>query len=286
MTQYVRKEAADFDKVKEGLTFLLGLCQPGLIWPRTISTNRLNGAQIAVYNLKEALEQYELSLGLDCRLNAYPNYTKEYQSHDSYKSTVRLGYGIFADVLSMDIDLGAFRDESTLKSVLFEVLDRIDEKFHQKCKPAIVWSGGGYHIYQPVQLSGPSWCLAHTDIFHELGGREVDRIFLQWVEGFLTNGHADPNHGKGLSFNNCLMRVPGTINTKKSCPSGKEEVRIIQRWDGKRSDVNWLLRDFRDYLIEQKSGRRTKGKGKGRGATPTDGNGFLSNAFSTVWRRN
>ena len=239
MTQYTRKESADFEKVREGLTFLFGLCQLGMTWPRTISTNRLKGAQIAVYNIiKEALEQYELALGLDCRINAYPNYTKEYQSHDAYKSTVTLGLGIFADVLSMDLDLGAFRDEIALKSVLFEVLDRIDKVFHQKCKPAILWSGGGYHIYQPIQLSGPSWCLAHTDLFHELGGKEVDRIFLQWAEVFVTNGHADPQHSKGLSFNNCLMRVPGSINTKRSCPPGKEEVRIIQCWDGKRPYVN------------------------------------------------
>jgi hypothetical protein len=30
------------------------------------------------------------------------------------------------------------------------------------------------------------------------------------------------------------------------------EVKIIQRWDGKRPAINWLLRDFRRYLIQDK----------------------------------
>jgi hypothetical protein len=33
---------------------------------------------------------------------------------------------------------------------------------------------------------------------------------------------------------------------------GSTEVKIIQRWDGKRPAINWLLRDFRRYLIQEK----------------------------------
>lgn len=33
---------------------------------------------------------------------------------------------------------------------------------------------------------------------------------------------------------------------------GSTEVKIIQRWDGKRPVINWLLRDFRRYLIQDK----------------------------------
>jgi hypothetical protein len=41
--------------------------------------------------------------------------------------------------------------------------------------------------------------------------------------------------------------VPGTINGKND-----SQVRIIQRWDGQRPCINWMLRDFRRYLIQKK----------------------------------
>jgi hypothetical protein len=41
--------------------------------------------------------------------------------------------------------------------------------------------------------------------------------------------------------------VPGTINGKNG-----SQVRIIQGWDGQRPCINWILRDFRRYLIEKK----------------------------------
>jgi hypothetical protein len=30
------------------------------------------------------------------------------------------------------------------------------------------------------------------------------------------------------------------------------EVKIIQKWDGNRPAINWLLREFRRYLIQEK----------------------------------
>jgi hypothetical protein len=52
---------------------------------------------------------------------------------------------------------------------------------------------------------------------------------------------------KGLSFKNCMVRTPGSYNSKNNC-----QVRIIQRWDGQRPCINWILRDFRRYLIQKK----------------------------------
>jgi hypothetical protein len=74
----------------------------------------------------------------------------------------------------------------------------------------------------------------------------ADRKFIQWAEQCLSNGKADPCQSRGLSFKNCMLRVPGSINSKNG-----SQVKIIQRWDGTRPFTNWILRDFRRCLIQR-----------------------------------
>lgn len=150
-----------------------------------------------------------------------------------------LDKGLFVNNLGLDANL-------LLKQALFRILDNINKMFHGKFKPSILSTGNGYHIYQPVQLSGDSWCLGHIDIFRELT-REPDREFLRWVEPYLSGKKSDPAHSKTVSFQNCYLRVPGSINSKNGA-----QVKIIQRWNGQRACINWLLRDFRRYLIQEK----------------------------------
>jgi hypothetical protein len=72
---------------------------------------------------------------------------------------------------------------------------------------------------------------------------------MQFVEDFLTNKKGDPQHRP--SINSCLVRIPGTINSKCG-----QAVKIIQRWDGQRPAINFLLRDFRRWLIDEKIEQR------------------------------
>ena len=44
-----------------------------------------------------------------------------------------------------------------------------------------------------------------------------------------------------------LGRVPGTFNSKNG-----QQVQVIQRWNGKRPAIQWITRDFRDYLIQKR----------------------------------
>jgi hypothetical protein len=37
-----------------------------------------------------------------------------------------------------------------------------------------------------------------------------------------------------------------------NCSDSATEVKIIQKWDGNRPAINWILRDFRRYLIQEK----------------------------------
>jgi len=68
---------------------------------------------------------------------------------------------------------------------------------------------------------------------------------MEFSEDFLTSRRGDPQHNP--TVNSCLVRIPGTINSK--C---KEEVKVIQKWDGHRPPINYLLRDFRRGLINEK----------------------------------
>ena len=110
--------------------------------------------------------------------------------------------------------------------------------------PTVLWTGNGYHIYQPLE----GFVLEEVDIFAEFvppNGKDLTSKFMEFSEDFLTSRREDPPHNP--TVNSCLVRVPGTINSK--C---KEDVKIIQKWDGNRPPINYLLRDFRRWLINEK----------------------------------
>ena len=68
---------------------------------------------------------------------------------------------------------------------------------------------------------------------------------MQFAEGFFTDKNNDPQHRP--SIKPCLIRIPGTINSKCN-----QEVRIVQSWNGKRPPINYMLREFRTWLVAEK----------------------------------
>ncbi len=71
--------------------------------------------------------------------------------------------------------------------------------------------------------------------------------FLRFAEWFLSNGKSDKAHNTTVSFNNCMLRIPGSINSKNNA-----QVTIIQEWNGQRSSIKPLLEDFYVYLADQR----------------------------------
>lgn len=71
---------------------------------------------------------------------------------------------------------------------------------------------------------------------------------MQFAEDFLTNKKRDPQHHP--TINSCLIRIPGSINSKCG------HVQIIRRWDGQRPAIQYLLRDFRRWLINEQMKQR------------------------------
>jgi hypothetical protein len=213
-------------QVNEGLDFILNhLDEP--LFPRTIMTKEL-GRQINLFDRQSILHQFKRSDYHDCRINAYSSLTQKDESLQFYVDEA----GINLTIIVIDLDLKDLdNSKEKLNVSLQETLYRIREIIGGH--PTVLDTGNGYHIYQPI--SGI--------IFDYIDGlREYAKFdkyylpnkFLKFAEQYLTGGMSDPQHNS--TVNSCLMRIPGTINSK-----GDKEVCIVQEWDYHRPSVEHLL---------------------------------------------
>lgn len=210
------------------IDFILGHF-PEPIFPRTISTFKSRGKQFEVFQKEDMVRAYDESKNIDCRINAYPSYT-------SYKGIQRYPPNfIFAD-----LDLSLLELEQSLERALSNTLRII--RFKLNGFPTVIWTGNGYHIYQPMD----SVVLEQYSQFEAFENPSLK--FLRFAEHYLTSGKSDPSHNP--SFKSCMLRIPGSFNSKYS--DGSNKVRIIQEWDGYRPPINLLLGTFHTYLVDQK----------------------------------
>jgi hypothetical protein len=220
-------------QVIEGLDFILSHLKNPHRWPRTISTRSTEGKQITVYSKQEVLLYYKDSNYLDCRISAYNTKTQE--------QTI--------DLLMIDLDLSNFKyNNKALDLARAKTLTKIQETFDlsEKFEPAtIIWSGNGYHLYIPAEPQGT--ILEQMSEFKNY--KEPSKLFLRFAEWYLSNGNADSEHYHTVSFKNCLLRIPGSYNSKNM-----SQVKIVQKWDGTSKVLLHLLYDkFLAYLIDQGS---------------------------------
>ena len=248
-------------KILLGLDFILGHFQEP-IFPRKIMTKEL-GYQVEVFSKEEALGYFKSSNYEDCRINAYPPFT-EYQGINRTPISF----------LMVDLDLKDFggrvegggeleyskkKEEKTSLS-LEKALNKASEKIKKEKveeggrsiggNPTVLWTGNGYHIYQPVS----GLILEEYETFYEFTkylDKDLTSMFIQFAEEYLTDYTADRLHNPTVK--SCLLRIPGSLNSK--CIPNKvqdAEVKIVQRWDGKRPSIQPLLRDFRRWLIHKR----------------------------------
>ncbi len=215
-----------------GLDYILNHFQKP-IFPRTISSKISENHQVIVYSKEEALARFEQANFLDCKINAFPK-------HIEWKGLNRQA----PNFMFIDLDSGKFRSRLALDRALAKTLRSISDKFNVTVTPTVLWSGNGYHIYLPVE----GFILEQESEFERFGN--PSRKFIQFAESYLSNNKSDPEHSKGLSFKNCMIRIPGSFNSK----NGKlEEVRIKQKWDGNRPSIKPLFYRFDLYLLVQRS---------------------------------
>ena len=198
------------------------------IWPRTISTKTTQGRQILVYNKEEAFARFKQANFLDCRISAYPSskYTRRLKQKPNF--------------LFIDLD----SQTSGLDKELEHTLTNIKSKFENNdIEPTVLWSGRGYHIYLPVN----ALVLENQSLFEDIEVYDPSRKFLQWSEQYLSNNKADPCHSLGVSFNNCMLRIPGSINSKVN-----RQVTVVQEWNGIKPSIKPLLYEFYIHLATTK----------------------------------
>jgi Primase X len=210
-----------------GVDFILNHLQPPT-FPRTIMTKEL-GRQKEIFNRESLIQYFQASSWEDCRINAYGSYT-------DFHGINRCAPTFFM----IDLDLMKFGSRNQLDRSLTKILKNINSI---SATPTVLWTGNGYHIYQPID----GFILDEYDIFAEFidpAKQDLTSRFIRFCEEFFSAGKSDPNHRP--SVHSCLLRVPNTFNSKWN-----EQVRVVQEWNGQKPAINYLLREFRTYLIDE-----------------------------------
>ncbi len=158
--------------VEKGLDFILNHFQEPT-FPRKIMTLDL-GHQVEIFNKQEALGYFKSSRYEDCRVNAYPSYT-EYQGINRTPISF----------LVVDLDLKDFSTkEKLLKRALNKTLKISKESIGGN--PTVLWTGNGYHIYQPVN----GFILEEYETFYEFTkylDKDLTSLFIQFAEEYFTD---------------------------------------------------------------------------------------------------
>lgn len=221
--------------LEEGLDYILNNFEGQRLFPRTISTKTTEGRQVVVNSREEALARFEQSNFLDCRISAYP-------PPSEVSTFVGLNLNTAPNVVMIDLDRETFSTQRAFEMALTKTLRKISKILISE--PTVIWSGSGYHIYLVLD----AFVLEGEDAFNNSKfGSNPSQKFLRFAEWFLSNGKCDPQHNKTVSFKNCMLRIPGSINSKNG-----QTVRIIHKRIGYRPSIKILLEDFYIYLSGQR----------------------------------
>ena len=118
----------------------------------------------------------------------------------------------------------------------------------------VLQTGNGFHIYQPIDNSQR---FEDLEDFKEFDN--PDNRFLRFEKDYLSNGYADKANYPSLK--SCLLRVPGTLNSKcldKGLSNEDSMVKILQVWDGKRPPIKYHDWNFLRLSYIGKSKRKKK----------------------------
>jgi hypothetical protein len=230
-----------FPSVENGLDFILShLAYPcDSFFPRTITTHKLKNKQVKVYSKNEALHFFEESNFMDCRINAFRDKIN-YKGTDPYEPNF---------LFIADLDISNFKSLKSLDLVLKRILNNLKDKLDNGY-PTVLWTGNGYHIYQPVEP------IVFEDISEFQSFDQPSNRFLKFAERYISNNKSDPLHNP--SFRSCLLRIPGSYNSKclesinKGINDEATKVKIIQKWDGRRPHIIHLTGAYHAYLVDEK----------------------------------
>jgi hypothetical protein len=210
------------------------------LFPRSIMTAKTNG-QVSVDSKDQIIKYFTEANYVDSRINGYP-----YQ--ESERSNLSPSF-IFID-LDLSLCSACKYPIRKLDYILKQTLRKIQEEMNGQ--PTVLWTGGGYHIYQPIKIAtqkGERLSLTSISDFKKFLPfikNDLTTEFMRFAGNYLTDGKNDPKHNP--SIKSCLIRIPETINSKYN-----EKVTIVQKWDGNEANAKNMLIKFIDHLIQRKT---------------------------------
>ena len=189
------------NEIESGLDFIINHFDHTILYfPRTIMTKKSNG-QIIVHGKGEALQYFKESEFHDCRVNAYRYSHSPSPSFNSIEQWI-------PDLLFIDIDKSDFKSDRSCKLALSNTLKNIQEKLGGY--PTVLSTGGGYHIYQPIE--GIVF-QNYKNIFDEFNNEyDLFNEFLRFSKNFFSNNKADKNNNPSLKS---LNKSYSLLNSSK-----------------------------------------------------------------------
>jgi hypothetical protein len=238
-------------KVKQGIRVILAHFEGRQqLFPRKMSTALSQGRQFIVYSEDQILHECEKAAFVDCRINAYS------VSERSQSDALDIFSAQAPNIIFIDIDLPKGYESKEEEAIIklnktLKKAQSIIQKKLDGCKPTVLWTGNGYHIYivlntRPLEL---------IKELTELSDKPSEE-FLRFAEFTFTNKKRDSCHNP--SFKSSLLRIPYTLNSKCIDPTtgnyiNDPEVKIIQEFDSSAIPTinKSLLREFRLYLADK-----------------------------------
>jgi len=229
--------------IKENVRFILShFNNQNYNYPRTIKTLKTDEHSVYIYNENEIINHFLAADFIDCKINGYPTH-----HNNSSKTT-------YPNFIFIDLDLSICRickyPERKLDYILKETLKKIEKEINGF--PTVLWTGDGYHIYQPIKLDDQDFnkkikesiisdhSFGIKDYLNQTNKNTSNFIneFLRFSIKYLTNNQKNFDYNS-FSTNSCFSVVPESINSKKG-----NKVNIIQKWNGYKANVTTILKDF------------------------------------------
>lgn len=190
-----------------------------------------------VFSEEEAMLQFKVANFMDCSIRGYHTIDDNY-SNGNIAPSLSLG----------DIDLENFKTVEAFELAANNTYYNFDKMLD--ARPTQLWTGNGYHFVNP-QLA---IILEKVERFRKLAQYKPSIEFLRFEEQHLTDGKADPCHSNNLSPGNCMLRIPGSLNSNQvkfedgwivDIPP-EAEVRVVHGrcWDENRPSIKPLLPQF------------------------------------------
>jgi Primase X len=228
-------------KVLEGLRLIVKhLDDSTPVWAtgRWISTyvNKGSGKEqrfSVVYSEQEAMARCKAANFLDCRIRAYHDVNDDYTK-------------MAPSTLVADLDREHFKTTEEFELATENTYANFNKMLDGR--PTQMWTGNGYHFLMPQFAI----IIEKIERFKKFYSLKPSMMFLRFEEQYLTGNKADPCHSNNQSFGNCMLRIPGSLNSNQVRfndkgeivdISSEAEVRVVygRHWDNFRPPIEPLL---------------------------------------------